>query len=137
MCSLAFVRLVPTVVGRARLYALLPGTPAYSFLIFFRLFLVVAPLSSSDSWLSTPAHRAPLAAHAPPDLHTPRPTHTRPGLSRPAPVMPLVQVNNILQARNDELERVMAEKGVGFLAEAAKAEGAVQTARYFSPRFLT
>lgn len=39
------------------------------------------------------------------------------------------QVNNILQARNDELEKTMAAKGVGFLAEAAKAEGAVQTAR--------
>lgn len=39
------------------------------------------------------------------------------------------QVNNILQARNDELEKTMAEKGVGFLAEAATQEGAVQTAR--------
>lgn len=43
--------------------------------------------------------------------------------------MTCTQVNNILQARNDELEKAMAEKGVGFLAEAAKAEGAVQTAR--------
>ncbi|CAM9160856.1 unnamed protein product [Ectocarpus fasciculatus] len=38
------------------------------------------------------------------------------------------KVNNILQARNEALEKSMAEKGVGFLAEAAKAEGAVQTA---------
>ncbi|CAM9463003.1 unnamed protein product [Pylaiella littoralis] len=38
------------------------------------------------------------------------------------------KVNNILQARNDELEKTMAEKGVGFLAEAATQEGAVQTA---------
>ncbi|CAM9664811.1 unnamed protein product, partial [Hapterophycus canaliculatus] len=37
------------------------------------------------------------------------------------------QVNNILQARNEELEKTMAAKGVGFLEEAAKAEGAVKT----------
>lgn len=40
------------------------------------------------------------------------------------------QVNNILQARNDELEKTMAQKGVGFLEEAATQEGAVQTARF-------
>lgn len=39
------------------------------------------------------------------------------------------QVNNILQARNEELEKTMAAKGVGFLEEAAKAEGAVKTDR--------
>lgn len=38
-------------------------------------------------------------------------------------------MNNILDARNKEMERNMAEKGVGFLAEAAKVEGSVQTAR--------
>lgn len=38
------------------------------------------------------------------------------------------KVNNILDARNKEMERNMAEKGVGFLAEAAKVEGSVQTA---------
>eukprot|EP00904_Undaria_pinnatifida_P002658 jgi/Undpi1/12393/HiC_scaffold_5.g02065.m1 len=38
------------------------------------------------------------------------------------------KVNNILDARNKEMERNMAEKGVGFLAAAAKVEGAVQTA---------
>ena len=32
------------------------------------------------------------------------------------------------------MERNMAEKGVGFLAAAAKVEGAVQTARY---RYMT
>ena len=58
---------------------------------------------------------------------------------RPPPILPLiqrlnrhlytVQVNNILDARNKEMERNMAEKGVGFLAEAAKVEGSVQTAR--------
>lgn len=40
-----------------------------------------------------------------------------------------LQVNNILQARNEELEKTMAAKGVGFLEEAAKAEGAVKTDR--------
>lgn len=41
-----------------------------------------------------------------------------------------VQVNEILQSRNEQLEEYMAAEAEGFLASAAAEEGAVQTYRY-------
>lgn len=47
-----------------------------------------------------------------------------------------VQVNEILQSRNEQLEEYMAAEAEGFLASAAAEEGAVQTYRYFSLLFV-
>lgn len=54
--------------------------------------------------------------------------------SNPYPLSTLaatpVQVNSMLEQRNKEFEKSMAEKGAGFLTDAAKVKGAVQTERY-------